>query len=138
MRVTRFVEFDTGHRVPSHAGKCRNLHGHRFRVGVTVEGDVQAEGVEDGMVIDFGRLADALRAIHDQFDHRLLLFTGDPLLEDPGFFRAVEGHGLVLTGWVPTAENLANQIAAEITWSGLNVVEVEVWETPQNVARWSR
>lgn len=54
--VSKDVQFDAGHRVPSHASKCRNPHGHRYRVVAYCVGDVVEDGgsADDGMVVDFG------------------------------------------------------------------------------------
>ena len=54
-RIRRFVETDTGHRVPNHKSKCRHMHGHRYRFEAEIEGDiVQESGVsEEGMLMDF-------------------------------------------------------------------------------------
>ncbi|EWM45059.1 6-pyruvoyl tetrahydropterin synthase family protein [Bordetella holmesii 70147] len=53
--VTRRLEFDAGHRIPDHRSQCRNLHGHRYVLELTLTGDVvQAPGQSDnGMVMDF-------------------------------------------------------------------------------------
>ena len=39
-RIRRYVETDTGHRVPNHKSKCRHMHGHRYRFEAEIEGDV--------------------------------------------------------------------------------------------------
>ena len=52
--VTRRLEFDAGHRIPDHRSQCRNLHGHRYVLEITLTGDiVQAPGESDnGMLMD--------------------------------------------------------------------------------------
>jgi 6-pyruvoyltetrahydropterin/6-carboxytetrahydropterin synthase len=106
--VTRFVEFDTGHRVARHESKCRHLHGHRYRLTVEVEGPIRDDdSPEHGMVIDFGRVKEALMVIHDEWDHRFLIGTDDPLARDLAAYP-----GLVVIDRQPTAENLA-QIALD-------------------------
>ena len=80
--IEKHIEFDMGHRVPTHTSKCSNLHGHRYRVlaGCSAEQLVQ-EGGETGMVMDFGRIKHILTVyIHDLFDHRTCLWRGDALL----------------------------------------------------------
>ena len=56
-RIRRYVETDTGHRVPNHKSKCRHMHGHRYRFEAEIEGDVvQDTGVsEEGMLMDFSQ-----------------------------------------------------------------------------------
>ena len=47
-RIRRYIETDTGHRVPNHKSKCRHMHGHRYRFEAEIEGDVvQDPGVSD-------------------------------------------------------------------------------------------
>ena len=118
--ITRRFEFDYGHRVLGHEGKCANLHGHRGVAEVTVvpvHVDEQNPGLDTlGRVIDFSVLKTIVGTWIDQYwDHNLLLNQSDPLIgmcygegetEDP---KAVFGPK---TPWVlyemnPTAENLA-------------------------------
>ena len=56
-RIRRYVETDTGHRVPNHKSKCKHLHGHRYRFEAEIEGDVvDVSGVSDeGMLMDFAK-----------------------------------------------------------------------------------
>jgi len=140
-RITKEIEFDAGHRVPSHGSKCRNPHGHRYRVRVTCLGAIVDEpgSPDDGMLVDFGDLKALLTEhVHDPLDHSMIVWTGDaPLLE------ALAGHGwaLVEFPYVPTAENLARwcfellePLVAARFRDGLRLVEVAVWETPTSVA----
>ena len=132
--VSKEVEFDAGHRVPDHASKCFNVHGHRYRVRATVEADaLQMEGSSTGMVVDFGDLKAVLQELALTFDHRLLVFVDDPIGPDlmglPGAFTVL---------YVPTAENIARAffealvVSEKLTWGTLT--EVAVWETPTSVA----
>ena len=54
-KIRRWVETDSGHRVPNHSSKCRNMHGHRYRWQAELEGDVatHAGAPEEGMLMDF-------------------------------------------------------------------------------------
>jgi len=102
--VRRFVDIDAGHRVARHETKCRNLHGHRYRLTVDVSGPIiQDDSPEHGMVIDFARIKEALAEVHDLWDHRLLLGEDDPLLD-----AMRDLPGVVVLPCQPTAENLAS------------------------------
>ena len=139
--VSKEVEFDAGHRVPNHASKCRNPHGHRYRVRVTLEGAVVMDDTspEFGMVADFGFLKDVLmREVHDPFDHSMIVHA-----EDVELLKALDGHDwkVVRFPLVPTAENLARFFAERIDYAVMGyptfqLVEVAVWETPTCVAYW--
>lgn len=131
---TRRMTFDAGHRVPGHAGQCRNLHGHTYTVETTVEGPV----ADDGMIVDFGVLKAVLTAfVHDPWDHAFLLWRLDDagrcaLATDPTWKVAV-------LDVVPTAENLAAEVAHRIcsALAPLIVTRVEVWETPNCRGTWT-
>lgn len=66
--------FDAAHQLPTHEGKCRNLHGHTYRVVIEVDGELSTSGPSTGMVIDFGDLKDIWKEqIFSVVDHALLL-----------------------------------------------------------------
>ena len=49
--IRRWIETDTGHRVPNHKSKCKHIHGHRYRWEVEIEGDVVADCGGDGHLV---------------------------------------------------------------------------------------
>jgi 6-pyruvoyltetrahydropterin/6-carboxytetrahydropterin synthase len=63
------VRFSAAHRIEGHAGRCANLHGHNYRVVVTVAG---RKLNDQGMVIDFGKLKEICRTATDPLDHTYL------------------------------------------------------------------
>ena len=78
--IRRWIETDTGHRVPNHKSKCRHLHGHRYRWEVELEGDVVTEsGIsEEGMLMDFSDVSALLTTyVHDVVDHAFVVYEGD-------------------------------------------------------------
>lgn len=97
--IEKDLRFEAAHRLPSHDGKCRRLHGHSFVAIVRVAGNsvVDSPGhPEHGMVIDFGRVKSVLTQFVDEFlDHQHLNLT----------------TGLVS----PTSENLAWWIFQRVT-----------------------
>ena len=72
-RIRRWVETDTGHRVPNHKSKCRHMHGHRYRWEAELEGDVVTQGgvSEEGMLMDFSDVS----AILNQYQFNLFRFS---------------------------------------------------------------
>ncbi|MBI1293114.1 6-carboxytetrahydropterin synthase QueD [bacterium] len=141
IRVTRELQLDAGHRIPSHKGACCNVHGHRYRIAVTVEGDLTIEPghSDEGMVMDFADLKVLMvHHIHEPLDHGFMAWHGDePLVS---FLRG-QGFRLVLMDAIPTAENLArwchDQLVEPIrsVYGGrLRLESVTVWETPNNCA----
>ena len=139
--VTKEVEFDAGHRVPLHESKCRNPHGHRFKVAVTVEGPLAEHGSGTGMVIDFAHIKRVLTTrVHDVYDHGFIVYEND--LEMMDFIRSADDNdwNVIVVPWHPTAENLALDIfedlqdPIECMADGVRLVNVQVWETPTSVA----
>jgi 6-pyruvoyltetrahydropterin/6-carboxytetrahydropterin synthase len=106
--ITRRLEFDAGHRLPNHKSQCRNIHGHRYALELTVTGDlISDEGAsDDGMVMDFGDIkAIAKEKLVDRWDHAFLVWCGDQVMRD--FLAMIPEHKTVVLDSVPTAENLA-------------------------------
>jgi 6-pyruvoyltetrahydropterin/6-carboxytetrahydropterin synthase len=146
--VSKEIEFDAGHRVPNHKSKCRNPHGHRYRLRVTIAGDlVTTPGASDeGMLADFGDLKNIMATqVHDVLDHGFIVFgEDDPMLYalgvTPNALSIVQAEGwkVIVTDFIPTAENLAewcwNQLKPWIEPLGFTMQLVELWETPTSLA----
>ena len=81
--ITRSIEIDMGHRIPTHGSKCASLHGHRYKIIAGAYSErLVSNGVETGMVMDFGRLKQAMMEnIHDVFDHAFAWHIHDPALD---------------------------------------------------------
>ena len=143
--IRRFIETDTGHRVPNHKSKCKHIHGHRYRFEAEIEGDiVQTEGVsEEGMLIDFSDVSEILTIhIHDIVDHAFIVYEKDEMGISAAHCMG-EGHRTVIVDFIPTAENLAKwafeQIKPHIQTAygnRLKLVAMHVRETPKSIASW--
>jgi 6-pyruvoyltetrahydropterin/6-carboxytetrahydropterin synthase len=137
MRISKTIETDTGHRVPGHVGQCRNLHGHRYVITATVEGEVvtAAGSAEEGMVTDFGFLKNQLmKYVHAVMDHHFLCYVEDPYLQ---VLVQLDHTGVVRFPYIPTAENIALWIHDTLRKHlprGVVLYEVEVRETPSSRA----
>lgn len=142
MRISRSVEFDMGHRVPGHANKCKNPHGHRYKVKVWVEGNlIERKGdSSEGMVMDFGSLKSVLEEyVHDVFDHGFMMYKDDPALDmfTIGQHASMQEWKIIIVDYIPTAENIAIAIWDALEHLGLQGLEqVDVWETPTCHARY--
>lgn len=125
---TRILEFDAGHRLLKHEGRCRNLHGHRYRVEVEAHA-VALDGV--GRVVDFSVIKEKVGGWIDEYwDHGFIIEALDPLLE---VLHREHSKSYQLPN-APTAENLAlhllgisNQL---LRMHDIEVIRVRVWETP--------
>ncbi len=143
--IRRWVETDTGHRVPNHSSKCRHIHGHRYRWEAEIEGEViDVEGVSDqGMLIDFSVISSILnKYIHDIVDHAFLVYSGDAVMLD-SLQSLGDEHRTVVLPFIPTAENLAKwafeQVSPHISTeygNQIRLVAMHVRETPKSWASW--
>lgn len=106
--ITRKLEFDAGHRIPYHKSQCRNLHGHRYTLEITLVGEViEEEGSSDnGMIMDFSDVK-ALAKTHlvDIWDHAFLVYAKDTAVRS--FLATIPDHKTVVIDKIPTVENLA-------------------------------
>ncbi|MCX7627005.1 MAG: 6-carboxytetrahydropterin synthase QueD [Methylophilaceae bacterium] len=142
MQITARLEFDAGHRIPGHKSQCRNLHGHRYAIEITLSGDIiRQEGLsEQGMVMDFSDVkAIARRLVVDKWDHAFLVYRGDRVVVD--FLASLPDHKTVIMEDVPTAENMAAEAfrlldAAyrDIYGNHLKLERVRLFETPNSWA----
>ena len=144
-RIRRWVETDTGHRVPKHKSKCRHMHGHRYQWEVELEGEVVTQICvsEEGMLMDFADVSEILnKHIHDVVDHAFIVYEGD---EEATAALSVMGdeHRTIVVPFVPTAENLAKwayeQVEPHIKSSydnSLRLHAFHVRETPKSWASW--
>ena len=132
--ATKTVKFDAAHVLTNHQGLCKNLHGHTYRVDVSV---AQADGVGGDMVIDFKDLKRiASDVVCERFDHAFIYNT-----ESPGeceIAAVVEKNGMRVAP-IPfrsTAENLAKLFFDELKARISGLVAVKVWETADSCAEY--
>ena len=128
------ASFDAAHFLKGYLGKCSNIHGHRWRILATVQGDtLREDGSQKGMLTDFGDLKADLKALADQFDHALLVEEGS-LKENTLNALREDGFSLVMLPFRTTAENFSRYLYEMLTAHGYSVKEVSVYETPTNCA----
>ena len=123
--------FDSAHFLARYNGKCRNIHGHRWRVVIEIAG----ENLDDGMVVDFTDIKAALKSLTDNLDHSLVM-EKDTLKPQTYECRVDEGFRIMIMDFRPTAENFAKYFFDEIKNKGFNIRAAEVYETPNNCARY--
>ena len=130
--VTKTVRFDAAHILTNHQGLCKNLHGHTYRVDVSV---AQADGAGGDMVIDFKELKRiATETICDRFDHAFMYSTASE--GEREIAAVVEKHGMrtVALPFRSTAENLAKLFFEELRAKVPGLTSVCVWETADSCA----
>lgn len=138
--ITRRLEWDAMHRIPRHESKCAAYHGHRYVAEITCSAaDLDALG----RVIDFGVVKARVGGwIDTNWDHTAILMRGDPDPAIQAIAAANTGYGRPVY-WLdtsPTAENivieLAKVAAGLLADSGVTVVRIRLWETPNGSAEW--
>ncbi|QED23403.1 6-pyruvoyl trahydropterin synthase family protein [Candidatus Deianiraea vastatrix] len=132
INCTRILEFDAGHRLIRHEGKCRFLHGHRYKMEISF---CVADKLDDiGRVIDFGVIKQILGTwIDENLDHTTILHEDDRKLGD-----FVENHTKQKIYYMkenPTAENIASHIFNDIVPilfhnKGIICTRIKLHETP--------
>lgn len=128
--------FDAAHFLTNYHGKCENLHGHRYRVVVTLvvsDDALQSSGTQEDMVMDFSKAKECVANICSCFDHTLLL-EAQSLRPHTIAVLKEEGFSPVELPYRTTAENLARDIFQRCCEANLPVSRVEVDETPHNRA----
>ena len=142
MDITTRLEFDAGHRIPNHKSNCKNLHGHRYAIEVTVTGPIHDDNKNSdfGMVIDFSDVKQIIKdLIVDCWDHAFIVYKDDK--EIVNFLNTLPNHKTVIFPVVPTAENMASEayliLSAEFNNRfnhQLKIKQIRIYETPNSWA----
>jgi 6-pyruvoyltetrahydropterin/6-carboxytetrahydropterin synthase len=131
---SRRIEFDAGHRLLNHEGKCKHLHGHRYAAIFSCY--AASNELDDvGRVIDFGKIKEMVGGwIDDHLDHKMILNSDDPLKFWMKQNGQVDAYYLMPPDANPTAENLAVLLLAVANTLledyGIQVRQVRLYETP--------
>ena len=141
IRITKQFSFETGHALYGYDGKCKNIHGHSYKLSVTVIGTPidDRNNVKYGMVIDFTDLKKIVKEeIVDLFDHATVLNETTPHKElaDELINR---GHHVILVDYQPTSENMVVDFADKIKNrlpSNIDLFSLRLQETETSFAEW--
>lgn len=126
--------FDAAHFLMNYCGKCRNLHGHRWRVIIEIQSlTLNADGPLEGMIVDFSSLKADLIDEVDYFDHALVI-ERNSLKDSTLTALKDEDFRIVEVDFRPTAERFSKYFYDKMTLRGYQVKRVTVYETPNNFA----
>lgn len=126
--------FDGAHFLKDYNGKCRNIHGHRWKVVVEIQQEKLDENVQTrGMLVDFSDLKKAVKSICTRFDHCLVFESGSLKEQTIGAMKE-EDFRMAEVPFRPTAENFARYFYEELEKQGYNVHRAAIYETPTNCA----
>lgn len=131
MKIAKEFTWDMGHRLPEHFGKCKNIHGHTYKLIVELDGEVQTSG----MVMDYYDLKQIVKPIVEKLDHAFLVFSGDTEIIE--FLKKVNSK-YVVVDFQSTVENICLYFLDEIKKAGLptniKAVKVKIFETIDDYA----
>lgn len=145
IQLVKELRWEMAHRLPFYQGLCGRIHGHSYRAQVIITGELRSA---TGMIMDFKDVKRILGGwIDENWDHRLMLATSDPLVKNKPLLEALgeEAKDIVVVPFPPTAEFLAAHLGEAkfpqilSRWAGfekLQVTGVNIWETASACAEW--
>lgn len=141
VRVTKSFNFETAHALYGYDGKCKNIHGHSYKLFVTLKG-APIQNPSDpkfGMVIDFGDIKKIVKAnVVDRFDHAILLNVNSPHKE-LGEELISQGHKVIFTKYQPSCENMLLEMVEIIKQKlddSIELQSIRLHETETSYAEW--
>jgi 6-pyruvoyltetrahydropterin/6-carboxytetrahydropterin synthase len=141
IRITKQFSFETGHALYGYDGKCKNVHGHSYKLDVTVIGQpiTDTTNVKYGMVIDFGDLKKIVKEeIVDVFDHATVFNQNTPHVELAKELMD-RGHNVLLVDYQPTSEMMVIDFAKKIKKrlpNNIKLHSLKLQETATSFAEW--
>ena len=141
IRITKQFNFETGHALYGYDGKCKNVHGHSYKLSVTVIGTpiTDASNVKFGMVIDFTDLKKIVKEeIVDIFDHATVFNKNTPHIELAKELQSRDHH-VILVDYQPASENMVIDFAAKIKGrlpQNIALHSLRLQETETSFAEW--
>lgn len=131
MKIAKEFHWEMGHRLPEHFGKCKNIHGHSYKMIVELEGDLN----ESGMIMDYYDLKTIVRPVIEDLDHAFMVYGKDQ--EIIRFLESVKSKK-VIVGFQSTVENISKYILAEIKKqnlpSNIKKLKVRIFESVDDYA----
>jgi 6-pyruvoyltetrahydropterin/6-carboxytetrahydropterin synthase len=140
IRVTREFTFEMAHVLRNYDGPCRNVHGHSYRLFVTISGTPlnNSDNPKNGMVIDFSELKNIVLAnIVNQFDHSVVV-SSDFDRDKKEMMTKTFGNTVVVS-YQPTCENLVADFAERLRTKlpkGSSLHSLKLYETAKSYAEW--
>lgn len=138
VRITKEFSFEMSHMLKNHRGECKNIHGHSYRLFVTIVGKPKStlDSPEDGMLIDFSELKEIVNhAVIEPFDHALVVSEA---AYKNSFLENYKGK-LIVKPFEPTCENLISDFAKYIILALPQTVELyglKLYETATSFTEW--
>jgi 6-pyruvoyltetrahydropterin/6-carboxytetrahydropterin synthase len=141
IRITKEFTFETGHALYGHDGKCKNIHGHSYKLSVTILGNPVSDSNDPkfGMIMDFSDLKKIVNEeIVDRFDHATIFNKNTPHIDLANNLKSL-GHNVVLVDYQPTSEMLVTDFADKIKNrlpKNIKLFSLKLRETASCYAEW--
>ena len=140
LHLTRIFHFDMAHVLLNYPGKCKNIHGHTYKLEVTIKGIPSNEETSPtkGMLIDFSDFKNLIQnEIISVWDHALMIHQDS----DPDLLHALQNNyeKLILVSFQPTTENMVCELAStikKILPEDLHLFSLRLFETDKSFASW--
>ncbi len=131
MKIAKEFDWEMGHRLPFHKGKCKNIHGHSYKMMVELEGELD----ENGMIMDYYDVKNIVGPVIEELDHSFMVYNGDKEVME--MIKKL-GTKHLITDFQSTAENICLYILSKIKEStipkNIKRVKVKVMETDNTYA----
>ena len=141
VRITKQFTFETGHALYGHDGKCKNIHGHSYKLSVTIFGKPfgDSKSSKFGMIMDFSDLKKIVKEeIVNPLDHATIFNKNTPHLQLANNLKSID-HKVVLVDYQPTSEMLVIDFAKKIKKrlpGDIQLFSLKLQETATCFAEW--
>ena len=141
IRLTKEFNFEAAHSLEGYDGACREIHGHSYRLFVTIKGEPSADGYDpkQGMVMDFGLLKQIVgEQIVSRLDHAFIMRRSEQSEQVQAMLEGIY-HNIVLVDYQPTCENMLADFAERLLEALPDEVELyslRLHETATSFAEW--
>ena len=138
IRLTKEFRFEMSHALDEYQGLCRNLHGHSYKLFVTVIGEYvkNPQNNSSGMVLDFKKVKELIEnSVINDFDHSIVL------CKNSAFANVIKETDtkMIMFDCQPTCENLIMEFHDRITKvlpEGIKLAKIKLHETETSFAEW--
>ena len=141
IRITKYFDFEAAHALYGYDGKCKNIHGHSYKLYVTIIGKPidDTKHPKNGMVMDFGDLKKLVnQEIIDVFDHALVLNANSPHGELANEIKNYS-YRTILVNYQPTSELMIVDFAKRIKKvlpKKVKLHALKLYETANSYTEW--
>lgn len=131
-RISKEFSFDMAHLLDGHDGKCKNLHGHTYKLQVELSGDLVQDGPKSGMVADFSEVKTVVKTLLlDHMDHAFIYDENSEREQKIAHLLQELNSKTFALPCRSTAENMAHFMFTQLKQhSQLPISAIRLWETP--------